>query len=110
MPFWPVKELHFHVVLCQNLERELLKSVTYRKKRMGLEKTQCGFPGTNIVQRLSSAGFACEPPSVSSLAVTALCSAEHSLLAQVTAPPVLASPLRPFTAVCGLKGFIAFLA
>lgn len=43
-------------------------------------KRQCDFPGTNIVQRLSSAGFACAPPSVSSLAVPAPCSAGHSLL------------------------------
>lgn len=30
--------------------------------------------------------------------------------AQVPAPPVLASPSRTFTAVCGLKGFMALLA
>lgn len=41
-PFWPGKELHLSVVLCRNLKRVLLKGVTDKKKRMGLEKAQCG--------------------------------------------------------------------
>lgn len=41
-PFWPGKELHLSVVLFHNLKRELLKGVTDKKKRMGLEKAQCG--------------------------------------------------------------------